>query len=155
MLPIKFLSIWPSCLSVSKKILRNQPTRKKNGLWWSCLLTDQDEMSNLYYWWPSIDASYSFDLFAQAVSEKIFWNWPTRKKKLPRATPNLITWSSDFFIKKKWSGWGNFFKIISFPENWNFGGAKILNKWATLKFVLKSFPPLIFCVFKCEFKIIL
>jgi hypothetical protein len=29
----------------------------KNGLWWPCLLTDRDEMSNLYRG-PSIDASY-------------------------------------------------------------------------------------------------
>jgi hypothetical protein len=31
--------------------------RNKNGLWWSCLLTDRDELSNLYRG-PSIDASY-------------------------------------------------------------------------------------------------
>jgi hypothetical protein len=36
---------------------RNQPIRNKNGLWWPCLLTDPDEMSNLYRG-PSIDASY-------------------------------------------------------------------------------------------------
>jgi hypothetical protein len=35
---------------------RNQPIRNKNCLWWPCLLTDQDEMSNLYRG-PSIDAS--------------------------------------------------------------------------------------------------
>jgi hypothetical protein len=40
-----------------EKILKNQPIRNKNGLWWPCLLTDQDEMSNLYRG-PSIDASY-------------------------------------------------------------------------------------------------
>jgi hypothetical protein len=32
-------------------------TRNKNCLWWPCLLTDQDEMSNLNRG-PSIDASY-------------------------------------------------------------------------------------------------
>ena len=36
---------------------RNQPVRKKNGLWRPCLLTDRDEISNLYRE-PSIDASY-------------------------------------------------------------------------------------------------
>ena len=36
---------------------RNQPIRNKNGLWWPCLLTDRDKMSNLYKG-PSIDASY-------------------------------------------------------------------------------------------------
>jgi hypothetical protein len=28
-------------------IFRNQPIRNKNCLWWPCLLTDRDEMSNL------------------------------------------------------------------------------------------------------------
>jgi hypothetical protein len=40
-----------------RKYFRNQPLRNKNGLWWPCLLTDRDEMSNLYRR-PSIDASY-------------------------------------------------------------------------------------------------
>ena len=40
-----------------KRFFRNQPIRNKNGLWWPCLLTDRDEMSNLYRR-PSINASY-------------------------------------------------------------------------------------------------
>jgi hypothetical protein len=36
---------------------RNKPIRNKNCLWWPCLLTDLNEMSNLYRG-PSIDASY-------------------------------------------------------------------------------------------------
>ena len=36
---------------------RNELIRNKNCLWWPCLLTDRDEMSNLYRG-PSIDASY-------------------------------------------------------------------------------------------------
>jgi hypothetical protein len=40
-----------------EKNLKNQPIRNKSRLWWSCLLTDQDEMSNLYRG-SSIDASY-------------------------------------------------------------------------------------------------
>ena len=39
------------------RFFRNQPIRNKKGLWWPCLLTDRDEMSNLYRG-PSIDASY-------------------------------------------------------------------------------------------------
>jgi hypothetical protein len=31
-----------------KKIFRNWPIRKKNCLWWPCLLTDWDKMGNLY-----------------------------------------------------------------------------------------------------------
>jgi hypothetical protein len=44
-------------LTTEKKIFRNRPIRNKNGLWWPCLLTDRDEMSNLYRG-PSTDASY-------------------------------------------------------------------------------------------------
>jgi hypothetical protein len=40
-----------------KKIFRNQPTRNKNCLWQPSLLTDRDEISNLYRG-PSMDASY-------------------------------------------------------------------------------------------------
>jgi hypothetical protein len=40
-----------------KGFFRNQSIRNKNCLWQLCLLTDQDEMSNLYRG-PSIDASY-------------------------------------------------------------------------------------------------
>jgi hypothetical protein len=40
-----------------RRIEKNQPIRNKNCLWWPCLLTDRDEMSNLYRE-PSIDASY-------------------------------------------------------------------------------------------------
>ena len=39
------------------RFFRNRPIRNKNCLWQSCLLTDQNEMSNLYRG-PSIDASY-------------------------------------------------------------------------------------------------
>jgi hypothetical protein len=40
-----------------RRFFRNQPIRNKNCLWWPCLLTDWDKMSNLYRG-PSIDASY-------------------------------------------------------------------------------------------------
>ena len=40
-----------------RRFFRNQPIRNKNDLWWSCLSTDRDEMSNLYRG-PPIDASY-------------------------------------------------------------------------------------------------
>jgi hypothetical protein len=47
--PIKF---W-----FMKILFRNQPIRNKNCLWWPCLLTDRDEMSNRNRG-LSIDASY-------------------------------------------------------------------------------------------------
>ena len=40
-----------------RRFFRNQPIRKKNCLWWPCLSTDRDEMSNLYRGY-AIDASY-------------------------------------------------------------------------------------------------
>jgi hypothetical protein len=40
-----------------RRFFRNQPIRNKNCLWRPCLLTDQDEMSNLYRG-HDIDASY-------------------------------------------------------------------------------------------------
>ena len=60
---------------------RNQPIRNRNDLWWPCLLTDREEISNLYRW-HSIDASYHVSVhFCQAVSEeKIFKNRPIREK---------------------------------------------------------------------------
>jgi hypothetical protein len=44
-----------------RRFFRNQPIRNKNGLWWPCLLTDWDEMSNLYRG-PAIDASYQYQV---------------------------------------------------------------------------------------------
>jgi hypothetical protein len=40
-----------------EKNLKNQPIRNKSRLWWSCLLTDRDEINNLNRG-PAIDASY-------------------------------------------------------------------------------------------------
>jgi hypothetical protein len=40
-----------------RNFFRYQPIRNKNCLWWPCLLTDQDEMSDLHRR-SSIDASY-------------------------------------------------------------------------------------------------
>jgi hypothetical protein len=53
---------------------RNQPIRSKNCLWWPCLLTDQDEIGNLYRG-PAIDASYQVWFFA---SFRIFFSDNTR-----------------------------------------------------------------------------
>jgi hypothetical protein len=51
----------PSCGSFGQTVseeknFKNQPIRNKSRLWRPCLLTDRDEMSNLYRG-PSIDAS--------------------------------------------------------------------------------------------------
>ena len=68
-----------------RRFFRNQQIRNKNGLWRPCLLTDRDEISNLYRG-PSIDASYqvSFTSFGQAVSEeKIFLKSANQKEEFP------------------------------------------------------------------------
>jgi hypothetical protein len=44
-----------------RRFFRNQPIRNKKGLWRPCLLTDRDEMSNLYRG-PAIDASYQISV---------------------------------------------------------------------------------------------
>ena len=95
-----------------RRFFRNRPIRNKNCMWWPCLLTDRDELSNLHRG-HSIDDSYqvsvvamfanrsgqneqssqrtfhrcflpSFGLFGQAVSEKIFKNRPIRNKNCLR-----------------------------------------------------------------------
>ena len=70
----------------SRRFFRNQLTRNKNCLWQPCLLTDQDEMSNLYRG-PSIDASYqvSYHLAERFQRKSCFRNRPTRNK-------NYIWW---------------------------------------------------------------
>jgi hypothetical protein len=49
-------------VSEEKIFFRNQPISNKNWLWWPCLLTDRDEMSNLYRG-PAIDASYQVSVY--------------------------------------------------------------------------------------------
>ena len=59
-----------------QKIFRNQ-----NFLWWPCLLTDQDKMSNLYKRTFHRCFLPSFGSFGDVVSEeKIFRNTPIRNK---------------------------------------------------------------------------
>jgi hypothetical protein len=57
--PVKFVGTQASEEKGGKqeKIFRNRPIRNKNCLWRLCLITDRDEMINLYKG-PSIDASY-------------------------------------------------------------------------------------------------
>jgi hypothetical protein len=48
-----------------RRFFLNQPIRNRNGLWWPCLLTDQDKMSNIYRGGPSIDASYQVSVYLE------------------------------------------------------------------------------------------
>ena len=80
MLPTKFRFIWPIGFR-EEKIFRNQPIRNKNCLWWPCLLTNRDKMSNLYRG-PSINASYqvSVHLDKRFQRRRFFLNQPIRNK---------------------------------------------------------------------------
>jgi hypothetical protein len=64
-----------------RRFFRNQPIRNKNCLWWPCLLTDLDEMSNLYRE-SSIDGSYkvSVHLAMQFQRRRFCRNQPIRNK---------------------------------------------------------------------------
>jgi hypothetical protein len=63
-----------------RRFLRNQPIKNKNGLWWPCLLTDQDEISNLYRG-PSIDASYQVSVHLARQQNNWFLIIKKKKKK--------------------------------------------------------------------------
>ena len=81
MLPTKFLFIWPRSFR-EEYFFRNRPIRNKNCLWWPCLLTDRNLMSNLYRG-PSKDASYqvSVHLVKRFQRRRFFFrNQPIRKK---------------------------------------------------------------------------
>ena len=65
-------------LSRLRIFFRNQPISNKNCLWWTCLLTDRDEMSILYRG-PSIAATnqVSVDFAKRFQSRRFFMNRPS------------------------------------------------------------------------------
>ena len=85
MLPTKFRFIW---LLGFRDDFFLEITRKNNCLWWPCLLTDRNEMSNLYRG-PYIDASYqvlvhaSYQVLvhlAKLFQRRLLRNRPIRNK---------------------------------------------------------------------------
>jgi hypothetical protein len=63
-----------------RRFFRYQPIRNKNRLWWPCLLTDRDEMSNLHRG-HSIDAScHVLVNLAKRFQRRFKKNWPIRNK---------------------------------------------------------------------------
>jgi Zn-finger protein len=49
-----------------RRFFRNWPIRNKNCMWWPCLLTDRDEMSNLHrYFLPSFGGSHVILIFSE------------------------------------------------------------------------------------------
>ena len=66
-----------------EKISRNPPIRNMNCLWWPCLLTNRDEMINLYRG-PSIQCICflpNFSSFGKVVSQKKIFQKSTNQKK--------------------------------------------------------------------------
>ena len=53
-----------------RRFFRNRPIRNKNSMWWPCLLTDWDEMSNLHRG-HSIDASYQVSVVAMFANRSV------------------------------------------------------------------------------------
>ena len=64
-----------------RRFFRNQPIRNKNYLWRPCLLTDRDEISNLYRG-SSIDASYQISVHQAKwfLRRRLFRYQPIRNK---------------------------------------------------------------------------
>jgi hypothetical protein len=64
-----------------RRFFRNRLIRNKNYLWWPCLLTDLDEMSNVYRG-PTIYASYQVSVYLdmQFQRRRFFRNRPIRNK---------------------------------------------------------------------------
>jgi hypothetical protein len=65
----------------TQSFVRDRPIWNKNCLWRTCLLMDQDKMSNLYTE-PSIDASYQVlvHLAKRLERRRFFRNQPIRNK---------------------------------------------------------------------------
>ena len=95
MLPAKFWFIWPS--GFRGDFFRTRPIRNKNCLWQPCLLTDLDEMSNLYRG-PSVDASYQVSVhLAKWFQRRLFRYWPIRNKNC-LWQPCLLTYRDEISI---------------------------------------------------------
>jgi hypothetical protein len=65
-----------------RRFFRNQPIRNKNGMWRPCLLTDRNEISNLYRG-PSIDVSYQVSVhLAKRFQRRRFLKSANQKQEL-------------------------------------------------------------------------
>ena len=66
MLPTKFRFIWLSSFK-GEDFLEIDQSETRIEMWWPCLLTDRDEMSNLHRG-HSIDASYQVSVVAMLAN---------------------------------------------------------------------------------------
>jgi hypothetical protein len=85
------------------RFFRNQPVRNKNCLWQPCLLTDQDEISNLYRG-PAIDASYQVLVhFAKRFQRRrLKKNRPIRNKNCLWGPWLLMAWPPQAILVSDW-----------------------------------------------------
>ena len=82
MLPTKFWFIWPSGYR-GEIFFRNQPIRNKNCLWQPYLITDRDEMSNLYRG-PAMMLPTKFRfIWPSGFREEDFFKSANQKQELP------------------------------------------------------------------------
>ena len=66
-----------------RRFFRNRPIKNKNCMWWPCLLTDRDEMSNLHRR-HSIDASYHVSVhLAKRIQRRRLKKICHQKQELP------------------------------------------------------------------------
>jgi hypothetical protein len=74
-----------------RRFFRYRPIRNKNCLWWPCLLTDRDEMSNLHRG-HSIDAScHVLVNLVKRFQSRIFKKMANQKQELPsQMNRNLV-----------------------------------------------------------------
>jgi hypothetical protein len=76
------------------KIFRNRPIRNKHCLWWPCLSTDQNEMTDSYRG-PSIDASYQVAVhLVKQFQRRKFLEFDTIRIKNCLCRPCLL-WDGD------------------------------------------------------------
>ena len=72
-----------------EKIFKNRTIRNKNCLWWPCLLTDRDEMSN-FHRGHSIDASYQVSVVAMFVNRS--GRNEQSSEDIPQMIPTKFWW---------------------------------------------------------------
>jgi hypothetical protein len=53
--------------------LRNRPIRNKNCMWWPCLLTDRDEMSNLHRGHSKNPNDHRLCLHLKVMDDKVYF----------------------------------------------------------------------------------
>jgi hypothetical protein len=94
------VSVYLAKLCQSRRFLEIDQSEKKNCLWWPCLLTDWDKMSNLYKRTFHRCFLPSFGSFGHAVSEEIFRNRPMRNK-------NRLWWPC---LLMDWDGMSNLYR---------------------------------------------